>query len=344
MAQGDSIHEDWNTSGWNTTGLVHLEGDSATTSNDPEHRFFLLTVTRMGEELIAFPRPASVSFPVSDSSEPLLDESTCTFDARFRGAVESVWTILRAVLPEETAGRRLELRVKARGDLGGGSIGLPLMLASLGALLDQPLPASLYATGLAPLADGFFTGQLLQDIQAKAKALVPLAARHDGEATFAIPAHRQVPLPPAEPGVQYLPVAHVGQILDRLFPSHQDRVATRLAACWTLQNLPFDDEIRAAFRDSDAVAVALECTAFEPGPLTIEVTEEPWGRTVWVDYPGLPGGGTMVYRFDGETLVDKEHFGDPAEARAKADTLHLGPAGTGPLAGVASAAGIGRRE
>jgi hypothetical protein len=286
-----------------------------------EQRFLLLTVTRLGDQLMAFPRPAELSILHDGAGEARLPESTCTFDTRFKAAVEAAWRHLRDLMPEETEGCSLELRIKARGELGGGSIGMPLVLAGLSALLSEPSPDLLQATGLMALGDGWFTGQLLQDMEAKAQALAPLAARHGREATLAIPSHRQIALPKAVEGVRYLPLAHTGQALDELFPDHSTRLREQLAALWTLDRLPFTDEIRSAFRSSGACAISLECTAYEPGPLTTRITEEPWGPTVWVDYPGLPGGGTMVYRFSGEHLTDKEHFADPEQARSLAGSL-----------------------
>lgn len=289
-----------------------------------EQRFLLLTVNRFGNQLMAFPRPARVVFPEAEQGqpdEPRLHEETCTFDDRFRGAVEAVWILLRQVLPDETRGRALELEIKARGELGGGSIGLPLVLAGVAALVSEPLDPSFQATGLMGLADGWFTGQMLSDIEAKAQALTPLAAKNGLEASFGIPRHRQVPLPPEVGHVGYRPFAHLGEAADALFPTHAQQIRERLSELWTLDHLPFSDEIRSVFRSSGASTIALECTAYEPGPLSVKVTNEPWGPTVWVDYPGLPGGGVMVYRFHQEQLTDKEHFADAEEARRLADTL-----------------------
>jgi hypothetical protein len=282
-----------------------------------ERQFHLLTVNRVGGQLLAFPRPTILTLRRNGQAQLQLNEQTCTFDPRFRRAVRTVWEYLRALLPEESAGWSLELTVKARGNIGGGSIGLPLTLVLLGAVLEQPLPDALYGTGLLCLADGWFTGQLLSDMEAKAQALAPLAGLQNGEVILAIPHHRQVPLPNPVPGVHYLRLAHVAHAAAELFARHAERVKQRFRALSTLERLPFEPEIKEAFRQNKAQAIVLECTSRDPvGEREIEISRQSWGSAVWVRYPGLPGGGAMAYRFEGEQLCDKEHFASREEARA----------------------------
>jgi len=282
-----------------------------------ERQFYLLTVDRIGEQLLAFPRPAILTLRRNGQAQLQLNEQTCTFDPRFRRAVRIVWEYLRSLLPEESAGWSLEITVKARGNIGGGSIGLPLTLTLLSALLDEGLPDTLYGTGLMCLADGWFTGQLLVDMEAKAQAIVPLARRQNGPAILSIPYHRQVSLPEPVPGVRYLRLAHVAHAAAELFARRAERVRQRFRALSTLERLPFEPEIKAAFRQNGAQAIVLECTSQDPvGEREIEISQQNWGLAVWVRYPGLPGGGTMVYRFEGEQLCDKEHFANREQARA----------------------------
>ncbi len=282
-----------------------------------ERQFYLLTVDRIGEQLLAFPRPTILTLRRNGQAQFQLSEQTCTFDPRFRRAVRTVWEYLGALLPEESAGWSLKITVKARGDIGGGSIGLPLTLTLLGALRGEKLPDTLYGAGLMCLADGWFTGQLLADMRAKAQAIAPLAGRQNSRGVLAIPYHRQVPLPDPVPGVHYLRLAHGAHAAAELFARRAERVKQRFQALSTLERLPFEPDVKEAFRQSKAQAIVLECTSRDPvGEREIEISRQSWGLAVWVRYPGLPGGGAMVYRFEGEQLCDKEHFADREEARA----------------------------
>lgn len=281
-----------------------------------EQQFLLLTVNQIGNQLIGLPRPARVTLRRDGAGQVTLTEGGCDYDRRFREAVETVWSYMSALLPEQTNGLSLELGVKGRGAIGGGSVGLPLSLVLLGLLLDEEPPQQLYGTGLMGLADGWYTGQLLADIEAKAQALAPMVSPEGSEAALAIPHHRQIELPQPAPRVRYLPVANLARAAKELFGHRADEVNLRFNDLATLDHLPVSDAIKTAFRKNNAQTIVLEATSLEPdGPQEIEITTETWGPAVWVRYPGLPGGGTMVYRFQGERLADKEHFGDAEQAR-----------------------------
>ncbi len=282
-----------------------------------ERQFYLLTVDRMGKQLLAFPRPTVLTLRRNSQALLQLNEQICTFDPRFRQAVRIVWEYLGALLPEESAGWSLELAVKARGHIGGGSIGLPLTLTLMGALLGEELPDNLCGAGLMHLADGWFSGRYLEGLEVKARAVASLAGRRNNPGVLAIPYHRQVPLPEPVPGVHYLRLAHVAHAAAELFARHAERVRQRFQSLSTLERLPFEPEIKAAFRQNKAQAIVLECTSRDPvGEREIEISRQSWGSAVWVRYPGLPGGGAMAYRFEGEQLCDKEHFADREQAQA----------------------------
>lgn len=297
-----------------------MKGGSVTSEQIIERQFYLLTVNQMGNQLLAFPRPTCLTLRRSGQAQLRLDGRACTFDSRFRRAVQTVWEYVRALLPEESEGLSLALAVEARGSIGGESVGLPLTLALLSALLEEPLPKALYATGLMYLADGWFTGRHLKGLEAKAQALVPLARHHNSQVTLAIPYHRHLPLPHPLPEVHYLRLTHVAHAAVELFPPHAERVSKRFQKLSTLERLPFEPVIKEAFRRNKAQTIILEYTP-SVGKREIGIGQGVRGSAVWVRYPELPGSSTMVYRFEGEKLLDKEHFNNLEEARVFGDLL-----------------------
>lgn len=282
--------------------------------------FDILTVSRVGSTVVALPRSAHLTLLRHDPARVTLDETTCTFTACFRHAVQTAWDYVRALLPDESADLSLRLSVKASGVISGGSIGLPLTLVLLGALLGNSLPENFYSTGLMYLADGWFAGRLLGNMQAKAQTLGFLACGKNRQTTLAIPYYRHMPLPDPVTRVRYLQLAHVAHAATELFPRHAERVRARFQALSTLEHLPFEPPVKRAFRRSGAQTIVLEYDE-RVQKSEIQVGQEREGGTMWVRCPGLPGGGTMVYRFEGERLVDKEQFGDREDAQALSDWL-----------------------
>jgi hypothetical protein len=282
--------------------------------------FAILTVSRVGGIVVALPRSACLTLLHHGPAHVALDETTCTFTVCFRHAVQTAWDYVRALLPEESADLSLQLSVEARGVISGRSIGLPLTLALLGALLGDSLPENFYSTGLMYLADGWFAGRLLGNMQAKAQTLGFLACVKNRQTTLAIPYYRHMPLPDPVTRVRYVQLAHVAHAAAELFPRHAERVRARFRALSTLEHLPFEPSVKQAFRRSGVQTIVLEYDERAQEP-EIRAGQKREGETVWVRYPGLPGGGTMVYRFEGERLVDKEQFGDREDAQVLSDWL-----------------------
>ena len=293
-----------------------------------ERQFYILTAHQIGGQFVAFPRPACLTLWRNGKGEMVLDENGCTFDAHFCRAAQTVWERVRALLPDESEGWSLHLAVKAQGAISGGSAGLPLTLVLLSALLEEPLPEALCGTGLLCLAAGWFAGRFLEGMEAKAQALVPLSRRQQGPITLAIPYHRSMCLPDPAPEVRYLRLAHVAHAAAELFPHRAERVRERFQALSTLEQLPFELAVKEAFRQNKAQTIILE----RVGPAEkreIKISQEAWGTAVWVRLPSPQDGGTVVCRFEGEKLLDREYFANLPEVRAFGDILsNPAPGGT----------------